>query len=301
MHDEGERTQLPELRWEQYSVPWTIQELTVVWAAAPKDLQRYNQAKPVVREVADLIGRSPSAVDRKMANLWSVWRPGHGLPHAGHLDGVVVERYRHDLGRLARDASEIRGEVAGTRPTVRAETEGPDDSDARTDLLHELRARAREPNGEEFGIHVYERAGSWYIGFFAEAYQVLTNPDKVTAYAVIASGVYTRLRPSIDRMIERIRDRGRFAREVVKRVLPDLEQMHFSVATLEQIARQLARYEVDPFHFNQRLSRAFRRLSESAIAVEVERFFHIVPPADCQKCTIILAAAARRAMGNPPP
>ncbi len=128
-------TRLPQLRWEQFSVPWTAEELIVVWSAAPKDNQNYNQKNPAVREVADLIGRSPSAVDRKMANLWAVWRPGRGMAHFSKLDEKIVERYRHQLDQLAREADSIRQSLFDRRPTARAEALGPDEENARIEVL----------------------------------------------------------------------------------------------------------------------------------------------------------------------
>lgn len=289
---------LPELKWEQFSVPWSEKELIVVWAVTPKDRQAYNQKHPAVREVADLIGRSPSAVDRKMANFWAVWQPGRGMAHISRLDEQVVERYRNHLDRLDGDANTIRAELYERRPTVRAEAPAPDDGDRRVDILQKLRSAARDEAGNEIGVHVYERRGSWYVGFFIDAYQVLSNPAVIPAYLVAAVAVYPSLKRSVTRLVVRIRDAAKFAAEVTHRILPDLEQEHFSRRDLEQIARQLTRFEVDPFHFNRRLAQAFHKLSITAVASEVEAFFHITAPISCPKCTIILGAAARRAIEN---
>lgn len=288
----------PELHWDLYSVPWTEEELTVVWAAAPKKDQNYNQAHPIVREVADLIGRSPSAVDRKIANLWAVWRPGRGLAHFSKLDERIVERYRHDLTRLEHDASNIRAELVSRRPTARAEALGPDDEGERIELLWRLREAARDEAGNEIGVHVFERKGTWYIGFFIEAYRVLTNPSVIPSYGVAAIAIYRQFEPAVARLIERTRDSERFAVEVTKRILPDLDQSHFSKRELEQIAKQLTYYQVDPFRFNRRLARAFEKVPVAESRQRVEGVFHIRCPQECMRCTIILAAAALRALQN---
>jgi hypothetical protein len=288
----------PRLRWDQFSVPWTPDELIVLWAATPKLDQNYNQSNPAVLEIADLVGRSPSAVDLKMGNLWAVWQPGKGLAHFSRLDQRIVERYRHDLRALERDANRIRGELFLRIPTARAEVRGPDDNSERAAILSSLRDAARDAAGNQLRVHVFERRGSWYIGFFVEAYEVLINPAIVPAYVVIALSIYPRFKSAVARLIERTSDSSRFAREVTRRILPDLEQKHFSRSDLEQIARQLTLHRVDPFHYNRRLSRSFARVDLEDCHQRALQVFHVIPPGDCAKCTIILAAAAQRALEN---
>jgi hypothetical protein len=47
-----------------------------------------------------------------------------------------------------------------------------------------------------------------------------------------------------------------------------------------------------------RLSKKFHNVPLTQSAQSVEAFFHISAPVRCPKCTIILAAAVRRALDN---
>ncbi|MCI4348167.1 MAG: hypothetical protein L3J97_06080 [Thermoplasmata archaeon] len=234
-----------------------------------------------------------------MGNLWSVWRPGHGLPHHSRLDELIVERYRDRLDDLNRDAGGIREELLASRPTARAEALAPDAEDVRNEILQALRAQAHDGEGNDIGVHVFERRGTWYVGFFIEAYRILTSDVAIGGYLTAAVAVYKPLEKSISRLMGRIKDTSRFAKDVTARILPDLEQRkHFSGSDLQQIARQLARFEVDPFRFNRKLARAFEKVAPQTMIDTIEAFFHIVAPRDCLRCMIILCAASRRALEN---
>jgi len=85
--------------------------LIVAWDACPKDSQRYNQRDPRVLDLAQLLGRSPSSIDRIFANFWWTWSGGtQGLENSGTLEQAVVEQYIDNLDSLAKDASRIRRE-----------------------------------------------------------------------------------------------------------------------------------------------------------------------------------------------
>jgi hypothetical protein len=89
--------------------PWTKEDLIVAWDGCPKDSQRYNQRDPRVLDLAQLLDRTPSSIDRIFANFWWTWSGGtQGLENSGSLEQAVVNRYSNDLDRLARDASSIR-------------------------------------------------------------------------------------------------------------------------------------------------------------------------------------------------
>ncbi len=91
--------------------PWSEKDLVVAWDACPKDSQRYNQRDPRVLDLAQLLGRSPSSIDRIFANFWWTWSGGtQGLENSGTLEQEVVNQYSDDLDRLARDATKIRRE-----------------------------------------------------------------------------------------------------------------------------------------------------------------------------------------------
>ncbi len=89
--------------------PWSKDDLIVAWDACPKDSQRYNQRDPRVLDLAQLLGRSPSSIDRIFANFWWTWSGGtQGLENAGTFEQEVVNEYSGNLELLARHASRIR-------------------------------------------------------------------------------------------------------------------------------------------------------------------------------------------------
>ena len=89
--------------------PWTREDLIVAWDICPKDSQRYNQRDPRVLDLAQLLGRSPSSIDRIFANFWWTWSgETQGLGNSGTLEQEVVREYSDDLDRLARTSTKLR-------------------------------------------------------------------------------------------------------------------------------------------------------------------------------------------------
>ena len=90
-------------------VDWTREEWILAYDACPKVNQSYGPEAPFVRELADLIGRTPAAVSRAFGNLWAAQTRGkHGLKNYSHLAGEVVEEYRDDPVRLRLEALRLR-------------------------------------------------------------------------------------------------------------------------------------------------------------------------------------------------
>lgn len=89
--------------------PWSREDLILAWDACPKDYQRYGKHEPRVLELAQLLDRSPSAIDQIFGNFWWTWSGGtQGLRNSGSLERSVVEEFGNDPDLLAHAAHAIR-------------------------------------------------------------------------------------------------------------------------------------------------------------------------------------------------
>ena len=101
---------------------WSREEWIIAYDACPKDLQSYGPESSFVREVADLLGRTPAAVSRAFGNLWAAQTGGrHGLIHRSHVADEVVSEFRDDLPRLHSIAQALRLERIPRSLTPRLE------------------------------------------------------------------------------------------------------------------------------------------------------------------------------------
>lgn len=101
---------------------WSPEEWVIAYDACPKVKQSYGPGSPFVREVADLLGRTPAAVSRAFGNLWAAQTGGkRGLKHCSHVAEAVVAEYRDDLPRLHAEATRLRAERIPRALTLRAE------------------------------------------------------------------------------------------------------------------------------------------------------------------------------------
>lgn len=90
-------------------INWSREEWIIAYDACPKDFQSYGPEDAFVRELADLLGRTPAAVSRAFGNLWAAQTGGrHGLVHRSHVAEEVVAEFRDDLPRLHAVAQELR-------------------------------------------------------------------------------------------------------------------------------------------------------------------------------------------------
>ncbi len=289
--DRARRSPTIPIDWEELAPPWTVDELTVVWAVTPKETQNYNKDAPWVREVAELLVRSPSAVSRKMANLWSVWRPGTGMPHVGKNDRIVVERYRDRPDDLIRDANRIRVRLMERTPSARAEGISPNKSTSPRTVGDALRLEAESAAIDPKALVVYHRAGSDIIGFAIESYQVLEAIGAVALFAEIALRLYPWMSATHALKLAQEKDQNRFARTEVAARLPDLHQEHLSVSDLRQLAARLSISHVEPIRFSMKLARAFRGIDLGTSRARILEVLHIDPKRPCVRCTILLIAA----------
>ncbi|MGB7123397.1 MAG: hypothetical protein WBE40_00855 [Thermoplasmata archaeon] len=174
-------------------VLWSHDDLVVAWSACPKESQRYGPDKPVVREVANLLGRSPSAVSRIFGNLWAARAKLQGaretgLSHFGAEIEAVVREYDGRGPDLLSDAERIRALRFPYALAPRLEARVPAAlvpwlsslADLRTEFETFTRSRAL----------TYLRPGSTWFGIVlpAEA-SLLHSEDTIAAIQKIESGL----------------------------------------------------------------------------------------------------------------
>jgi hypothetical protein len=88
---------------------WSREEWILAYDACPKVRQTYGPDAPIVRELADLIGRTPAAVSLAFGNLWAAQSRGRrGLVHVSHLAQEVVEEFRDQPAKLRDTAKQLR-------------------------------------------------------------------------------------------------------------------------------------------------------------------------------------------------
>lgn len=97
---------------------WTRDALVIAFELYCRTpFQRTKANNPEVRRTAQLLGRTPSSVARKLGNFGAFdpqlrERGISGLPHGSHLDRRVWDEFHHDWNTLVEEARRLR-EVFG--------------------------------------------------------------------------------------------------------------------------------------------------------------------------------------------
>lgn len=92
---------------------WTIEEITVVlYEYCRNPFGQFSATKQFVKDLGELIGRTPAAIVRKVGNLASFdpqmkARGVNGLSHTSKLDEVVWNKYFGHWDQLAYDAEAL--------------------------------------------------------------------------------------------------------------------------------------------------------------------------------------------------
>ncbi len=92
---------------------WTIEQITVaLYEYCRNPFGQFNASKQFVKDLGELIGRSPAAIVRKVGNLASFdpqmkARGVNGLSHTSKLDEVVWNKYFGHWDQLAYDAEAL--------------------------------------------------------------------------------------------------------------------------------------------------------------------------------------------------
>ena len=95
------------------NINWTEEQIIVVlYEYCRKPFGQFSATKKFVKDLGDLIGRSPAAIVRKVGNLASFdpkmrSRGVAGLAHSGKLDSEIWNRYYGHWDKLTFDAEVI--------------------------------------------------------------------------------------------------------------------------------------------------------------------------------------------------
>ena len=145
---------------------WTREEWIVAFDACPKDKQRYSATSRDVLEVAYLIDRTPAAVSRSFANIWSAMTEGRGgLANNSELCRQVVSEYLDNLESLHSAALVARSRYLQGTLAPRLEIRSGGKAALLDDDLRKLAYQAsRETGVPRRGFVIYRRAGSLVEG-----------------------------------------------------------------------------------------------------------------------------------------
>lgn len=103
----------------KHGTPWNREESVLafdLYCRIPFNKARHST--PEVKELAELLGRSPSSVARKLGNFGAFDPALHkrgvtGLVHTSKLDRRVWEEFHHDWGNLVVEAAMLRAQIGG--------------------------------------------------------------------------------------------------------------------------------------------------------------------------------------------
>ena len=293
------RTGAHHIAWEQFSPDWTEEELTVAWAACPRPGQSYNKDQPEVRDVADLIGRTPSAVSRKFGNLHSAWRPGTGLAHGSKRDKIVVDRYRgREDSDLIRDANRLRTRLWGKCPSFRVEG-AVEREPEREAVFQRIQAIVTEIEIDPDATLTYRRRGSLIIGFVIATWWVLENWDRIPRIIERIKEVVPKLKGSLGFEDANARRIEAFAEDKIKNVLVGLHFSEFGRSGLRDLAILLDRFEVEKIRFTLKLAKKFPNIDHATEKSRFESYTGVhIPSEVCGKCLVMLLAALEQMIEN---
>ncbi|HEV2520002.1 MAG TPA: hypothetical protein VGX00_05205 [Thermoplasmata archaeon] len=151
-------------------------EIILALAACPNESQGYNANDDWVIELADLIGRSPSAVSFHLANIWALKNPGHGLANVGKKTSEVFEKYRGRDELLAHEAAQIRESLFAGLPSPRVELATSSGEADRLDK--ELFERFPEARLKPGSIIIYRYSGTDHVGVLYPLFFALLHPEE---------------------------------------------------------------------------------------------------------------------------
>lgn len=157
---------------------WSRAEWIVALDACPRDRQRYNANSRDVREVAYLIGRTPAAVSRAFANIWSALTGGReGLSNNSATCREVVAQFRDDSRALHQVAVKLRERFLKTSLAPRIEIHSDSGANLVGDDLRSLSYLISKETGVPRRLFVvYRREGSVVEGATLVLFGALTYP-----------------------------------------------------------------------------------------------------------------------------
>ena len=105
---------------EKYRVKWSRQETILAFDLYCKvPFSKISKTNPDIIELANLLGRTPSSVGLKMANLAHFdkelrARNVSGMSNASKLDGEIFREFESDWDGLSYQAQEIKARLRNT-------------------------------------------------------------------------------------------------------------------------------------------------------------------------------------------
>lgn len=105
---------------EKYRIKWSREETILAFDLYCKvPFSKISKTNPDIIELADLLGRTPSAVGLKMANLAHFDRELRarnvsGMSNASKLDGEIFREFESDWDGLSYQAQEIKARLKNT-------------------------------------------------------------------------------------------------------------------------------------------------------------------------------------------
>ncbi|MGD0249268.1 MAG: hypothetical protein ABSB97_00010 [Thermoplasmata archaeon] len=155
---------------------WTAEEVTLVLAACPPDTQNYRPEAPWVRELADLLGRTPGAISQHLGNIFTLKQPGRGLANVGRETIRVFDKYRDRPAELQQDAAALRDRYFGELVSPRVEKHVTEEEAA--NLEQELTRRFPEAHLPTGSVILYRHPGSIWFGVLVPLNVVLLYPSE---------------------------------------------------------------------------------------------------------------------------
>lgn len=117
----------------RYGAPWSREELILAFELYCRTpFQKTKANNPEVRQLAELLGRTPASVARKLGNFGAFDPELHkveitGLTHTGKLDREIWEEFHRNWNGLVWEADRLKRRLDGTskRRKIPSQPSGP--------------------------------------------------------------------------------------------------------------------------------------------------------------------------------
>jgi hypothetical protein len=277
---------------------WTEEEVTVVLASCPPDTQNYRPEAQWVRELADLLDRTPGAISMHLGNIFSQKRPGHGLGHLGRTTIRVYQRYLTHRADLQHDAALLRQRYFNRLVSPRVETHVTESEANR--LEKELLRRFPEAHLPAGSVILYRYPGSVWFGVLLPVYLVLVYPNEAKVALRIAIDI---LGAAIRRTrgVEEVLD-GQIV-ELAERQIADRapkfhshelsERDRLTLALHLPTLMSLKRWKPTP-----RRLELYTSVNEATERMRIGAYFHIDTTKLCRRCVMMLLDALDNALAT---
>jgi hypothetical protein len=279
--------------------PWTEPEIIVALAACPPRVQNYDQNRPFVIEVADLIGRSPAAVSMHFGNFFALKKDGEeGLRNVGKLTVEVYRKYKDRPDDLRKDAEEIRTRIYAEAVSPRVESRFAEDrAEQLENYLKEHFPEARLPPGT---IILYRRPGSCWVGVLTAVQLALVYPSETRSLfrlVIEALGGGDRKTPAVEHVLRE--DQDALATAEILRRAPKFHPAQLSASDRITLALQLPRLmSLRDWKPGPRQLETFVGMSTDPEKERVGKYFGIDASGLCNGCLMMLQAALDDALAR---